>query len=200
MGIGRYGANASQVNNMKRVRKINWLGIVERHGNGLELLKQSGDCVLVERGYPRNLLFKCPDSCGEVITINLDPASGPAWKYYERNGVRTLYPSVALITGCESHFILWRDQILWCDGDRYRGDISVDKALIAAVRNQLRTTQSHFSEIASQLGELPWEVLWACRELVRAGYAKEPKFGYFFLNPKSPESHKTFIKTISEDD
>jgi len=164
---------------MSRVSKIKWLGIVERHGNGLELIKEAGDCVLVERGYPRSFLFKCPDGCGDVITINLDPASGPAWKFYVRNGLRTLYPSVALTTGCQSHFILWRDDILFCEGEGYRGNIAIDKALLATAYNGLQQTQLHFSELALQIGELPWEVLWACRELVRTGHAKEIRIGYF---------------------
>lgn len=164
---------------MNKVKKICWRGTVERHGEGLALIKESGDCALVERGYPRNLLFKCPDGCGEVLTINLDPSSGPAWKFYERNRLRTLYPSIALSTGCQSHFILWRDDILWCDGDRYSGHIDIDKNLLENTYNVLQPIPLHFSELASQIEELPWEVLWACRKLVRMGYAKEIKIGMF---------------------
>lgn len=167
---------------MNRVKTINWLGIVERHSNGLELIKKSGDCVLVQRGYPRNFIIMCPDGCEEVITTNLDPASGPAWNFYEKNGLRTLYPSIVLAAGCQSHFILWRDKILWCQGDRYHGNIAIDKSLLLAVKSCLQLKPLHFTELALQIGELPWEVLWACKELVKMGHAKEIRIGYFTLN------------------
>lgn len=169
---------------MSRTNKARWLGIVERHGEAVASLKQAGDCILVMRGYPRNLLLKCPDGCGEIITINLDPASGPSWKLYQSGGHNSLYPSVDLTSGCRSHFILWRDNFLWCDYSRNERQINVDEDLIVAVEHKLQNAALHFSEIAEQLGELPWEVLWGCRKLVRLGLASEKRIGYFSKTKK----------------
>jgi hypothetical protein len=164
---------------MSRAGNIKWLGVVSRHGEAVSSLKKSGDCLLVDRGYPRNLLFKCPDGCGEIITVNLDPASGPAWKYYCRDGLHTLYPSVVLTTGCKSHFILYRDKIMWCDYDRNPKKGLVDDGLLITVNGNLTKKPLHYAVLAEQLGELPWDIFWACRELVRMGHAQELQIGLF---------------------
>jgi hypothetical protein len=53
-----------------------------------------------------------PRGCGEVFPINLDPRAGPAWRLYSdpRRGV-SLYPSVWRESGCESHYVIWRNRI-----------------------------------------------------------------------------------------
>ena len=157
-------------------------GTVQSRGDASPLLEQPGDAVLVERGHPRWLVMKCPDGCGDEIPINLDSAAGPAWRLYRSPNLGlTLYPSVWRDTGCEAHFIVWRDNILllggWDDSDYET--FWEDKAfgrLREAVLNQLPAhALTHFSTIADELEELPWDVLKACRQLVKNGLAVEGK-------------------------
>jgi hypothetical protein len=67
-----------------------------------------GALVLVMPGNrPKSLKFLCPCGCGEIISVNLMPESGRAWRltYEPKLGV-SLWPSVWLEVGCGSHFIL----------------------------------------------------------------------------------------------
>ncbi|MEJ0011254.1 MAG: DUF6527 family protein [Bauldia sp.] len=158
---------------MKRASKIALKGSVERQAEAVRLVPQPGDVALVERGVLRSLVMRCPDGCGDVLTINLDIRSGKAWRLYRNpRGELTLYPSVWRDTGCEAHFILWRDKVLWGRGDE-RGAWS-DSELRQHVLEQLPPSGNqpiHFEEIAARLAEPPWEVLWECRSLVRSRLA-----------------------------
>jgi hypothetical protein len=158
---------------MNRAAKIALKGTVERQAEAVRLALQPGDVALVERGVPRALVMRCPDGCGDVLTINLDIRSGKAWRLYRNlSGELTLYPSVWRDTGCEAHFILWRDKILWGRGDE-RGAWN-DSELRQHILKHLPPSGSqplHFEEIAARLGEPPWEVLWECRSLVRSRLA-----------------------------
>lgn len=118
--------------------------------------------------------MKCPDGCGEELPINIDRKAGPAWRIYQspRLGL-TLYPSVWRDTGCGAHFIVWRNVILLLGGsddsdyDRFWEDQAFEK-LRDVVLERLPTSEMvHFADIADALGELPWDVLRACRELVK---------------------------------
>src|SRR6266480_1236250 len=75
------------------------------------LLRSPGDAALIERGRPRVLVIKCPSGCGEEVAINLDRQAGKAWRFYQRRGAITLFPSVWRDTGCECHFIVARNKI-----------------------------------------------------------------------------------------
>ena len=78
-----------------------------------DLLHEPGDAVLITRGEPRWLLLRCPSGCGEDIPINLDERAGKAWRLYRGPKAEvTLFPSVWRDTGCECHFVIWRDRIL----------------------------------------------------------------------------------------
>jgi hypothetical protein len=70
--------------------------------------------VTIVRGTPRAVVFHCPCGCGDVISINLDPAAGHAWRYRATEKGLTLLPSVWRTTGCESHFIIWNSAVWWC--------------------------------------------------------------------------------------
>ena len=72
------------------------------------------DVALVERGTVRAAVFQCPCGCGNVLVINLDPAAGPAWRHRVDGEQLTLMPSVWRDSGCDSHFVLWRNEIYWC--------------------------------------------------------------------------------------
>jgi hypothetical protein len=110
----------------------------------------------------------CPDGCGETLTINLDPRAGKAWRADGREGRLTLYPSVWRDQGCRSHFILWRDRIVWCDV--YDPVPWADDELVRKVRRELELSAGryvHFETIAAILNCIPWEALWACQRLQR---------------------------------
>jgi hypothetical protein len=89
----------------------------------------------------------------------------------------SLYPSVWREDGCQSHFILWRDHILWCG--RYEDDNEepvYDPDLEAAVIRSLSVSRYRSSlEIAAELGEIPWEVSRVLRRFTRDGRAEEGK-------------------------
>jgi hypothetical protein len=62
------------------VTTISLKGVAERQPEAAKLIAKAGDVALVERGVLRSLVICCPDGCGEVITVNLDSRSGPAWR------------------------------------------------------------------------------------------------------------------------
>lgn len=168
---------------MSRVNEVTPKGAAERQPAATKLLTKAGDVALVDRGLLRSVVIQCPDGCGDVITLNLDRRAGPAWQLYRRrDGTMTLYPSVWRDSGCGAHFIVWRDKILWCDRD----DEVVwhDHALRAQILDRLPPADMpplHFEELAAILRESPWDVLWECRAMARAGLAvssdKSRKFG-----------------------
>lgn len=135
-------------------------------------LSKPGIVVIVHRGVARSLVFKCPDNCGDTLTINLDRRTGPAWRFFQDRRGFSLYPSVWKDTGCESHFILWRSQVLWCDYDEPLADES-DVELERLVSGSLSAKLVSYADIADTLNEVPWNVLVACRRLVRIGGAEE---------------------------
>lgn len=158
-----------------KVNKLQFCGVVERYSNGVELLKQPGDCVIVERGVPRSVLIRCPDGCGDTISVNLDRRSGPAWRKYERKGKITLYPSVWKQDGCRAHFIVWNDEILWCGPyGATRGEL-ISEDWIASVLASLPTEAIDYRVLAERLDAVPWDVYWACEELVRRHQAANGK-------------------------
>lgn len=158
---------------MSRANRLRFQGTAERQAEAVKLLKDAGDVVLVERDVPRSLVIQCPDGCGEVITANLDPRAGKAWRLYRRpNGAMTVYPSIWRDTGCKAHFILWRDGIIWCDvwsdTDWDDGKLRTDILALLPAHNG---EPCHYEDLAEKLGETPWEVLWECRAMTRAGAA-----------------------------
>jgi hypothetical protein len=142
-------------------------------------LGSPGDAVLIERGMPRWLLLSCPCGCGEILSINLDSRAGPAWRLYrsEKAGA-SVFPSVWRDSGCGSHFIIWRDRILLFDREdedfqspARTGDIA---ALSVIVRERMPAAGFiSYVDIAERCGAVPWDILDACRYLVRAGIVRE---------------------------
>jgi hypothetical protein len=147
------------------------------------MLRVAGDAVLVERVRPRILVLVCPCGCGEELAINVDKQAGRAWRLYQRPGL-TMFPSVWRETGCESHFILWKDRIyLFSSAKDERGDeddaldelwsdeVTINRELVldALSPNALES----LSAIADRLDALPWEVLHVCRRLVADKVAVE---------------------------
>jgi hypothetical protein len=143
------------------------------------LLAAPGDVVLIERATPRWFVISCPCGCGVEHPINLDPRTGPAWRHYVNGpGHFTLYPSVWRESGCKSHYIIWRDRIYFLrsygSADADAPDEFESEELLGAVERELsKTGFTRFVDIADTLTEIPWDVLSACRELVRRGKAVE---------------------------
>ena len=141
------------------------------------LLKSAGDAVLISRD--RLLLLACPCGCGEHFPINLDERAGPAWRLYRgRSGALTLYPSVWRESGCCSHYIIWRNQILLFgeSDDDFDDSQSTDDVMPqreAVLEGLPAAGLISFFEIAEALGAVPWDVLRVCRQLVRSGLARE---------------------------
>jgi hypothetical protein len=164
---------------MIRKKNLRLRAIVSSRTEASNHLKSPGDAVLVNRGIPRLLLLMCPCGCGEQLPMNLDSRAGQAWRLYRgRNDSLTLYPSVWRESGCESHFIIWRDQILLFG----QSEEDFDDSLVAdetmptpeAVLAQIPASgMISFFDIAEAIDAVPWDVLRVCRKLVRSGRAKE---------------------------
>lgn len=154
---------------------INLRKVVGSRADADGLLQHAGDAVLIERGLPRWLLIRCPCGCGEDIPVNLDHRAGKAWRWYidDRRRV-SLFPSVWRDTGCESHFIVWRDRILLFGA--YASDfedetLAPDQVGLARRVFEVSPVEGGvtYLELADMLEEIPWDVLDACRFLVREG-------------------------------
>lgn len=156
----------------QRAQTLVFRGAVEYRHEADEQLRSPGEAVVVRRGVDRSLTMLCPDGCGEVLTINLDRRTGPAWRLYvEGQAVVSLFPSVWRNTGCCSHFIVWRSRIYWCDwGEELQ---SVDEEFELRVLACLGITLQPYSQIAAALDVVPWAVLSACRQLHRQGLVIE---------------------------
>lgn len=164
---------------MTRVHSIAPKGTSERYSEAVEKLHSPGDYVLVVRGQPRTIVMVCPDGCGENITINLDRRTGKAWRKYETEEKLTIYPSVWRDTGCRAHFIVWKDRIIWCGVGDSLG-VNLDETLVARVFSKLSAeSYTNFESIADDLKLIPWEALWACKELKRRNRCVEGDKGAY---------------------
>ncbi|CAN7724928.1 DUF6527 family protein [Variovorax sp. LjRoot290] len=154
-----------------RAKQVKFKGQVSHRHEANPALTEPGAAVLVFRGVARSLAMACPDGCGEQLTINLDPRSGPAWRFYEADeqGI-SVFPSVWRDTGCGSHFIVWRSKIFWCDWHEPLDESRED------VKQRTLSALSHefvpYLEIADALDIVPWAVLSACASLTRSGLAE----------------------------
>ncbi len=162
--------------------------IVNTRGDANDHLQVRGDAVLVQRDTPRWMIMACPCGCGEIIPINLDVRSGPAWELYDgKTDGLSVFPSIWRDTGCKSHFIVWYGRIWLFDGSGEVGPNipeAVLQPLFGDVQKMLSTEPVHFREIAKILGAVPWDVQYVCRQLVGAGYAEEGRDrqkGFFAL-------------------
>lgn len=166
-----------------RVNKISYKGTISNRGDSQELLFNSGDFVIVKRGVPRLLIFRCPCGCGDDLLINLDKRSGPAWRLYSKSKVYSLYPSYWRDTACGSHFIIWNSNIYWCY--RYnetQENWAVSKIIENRVLEALDEDEFiHYIDLADNTGLIPWECLQACKQLCEKGLCitNGIKFEYF---------------------
>jgi hypothetical protein len=175
---------------MIRELELRFLGSVSSRAVATPFLKAPGDAVLIERGRPRLLLLLCPCGCGENFPINLDPRAGPAWRIYQdtelgqkrvcstwrKRGTLSVYPSVWRESGCRSHYIIWNSKIILLGRgeEDFDASLQLTAPMVRAVYERLPITGLiQFTEVAEALDAVPWDVLTACRRLVRTGGARE---------------------------
>ncbi len=163
---------------MKNLR-INLKAELTSRAGADEHLQAPGDAVLIARDTPRWLLLKCPCGCGDQIPVNVDKRAGKAWRLYR--GVDrslTLFPSVWRDTGCMSHFVIWRNRILMFGLDRVSGEPPVEEIDIRSLANRVLEAWPtngliSYADVADSMGEIPWDVQEACRNLVRSKHLVE---------------------------
>lgn len=167
------------------------LATVARYAEAAGTVANPGDCAIVERaGVSWQLVMRCPDGCGEILSVNLDARSGPAWRLYKKRGAWSLFPSIDRTSGCLSHFILWNGRVLWCSGLE---DDEGGGGLIVIIAERILETlhngrSAHFVQIAEELDDVPWDVLAACRSLARQGILDEgtgKQRGIFHIKQRS---------------
>ncbi len=161
--------------------KLSLKSVVETRAEVGSNLNAAGDAILIFRHHPRWLLLKCPCSCNDVISLNLDQRAGQSWRIYNgKDDQLSLFPSIWRDSGCLSHFIIRNGHIVML-GERapltYRW--LSDTALLS-LANRVRqfwpqADWVQYVEVADLLGEMPWDVLDACRYLVRIGVLVEGK-------------------------
>ena len=154
----------------RRAARIEFRGATEHRHEADDLVAKPGEAALVHRGVDRSLVIACPDGCGEMLTINLDRRSGPAWRFYQDDAAISMYPSVWRTTGCKSHFIVWRLRIYWCDWHEELE--ATNEAFEQVVLGRLTSELQQYIDVADQLGAVPWAVLVACSRLSKRGLAR----------------------------
>lgn len=150
-----------------RANRIRERGTVSHRHEATPLLEHPGDFVFVYRGVMRSIVLSCPDGCGDTLTINLDGRTDKAWRFYRKRDHVSVFPSVWRDTGCGSHFIVWNQRIFWCDLPGSDRDVVVENAaeLRRKVLEKVTTQWQHYTDLAQQLDEVPWDVNWACSYL-----------------------------------
>lgn len=83
------------------------IAIVADQATAAQRLAPGVIVVIAAAQTPKMLRFLCPCGCGETITVNLMERVGKAWdmSFTPRRGL-SLWPSVSLDMGCQSHFII----------------------------------------------------------------------------------------------
>lgn len=118
------------------------------------LVELPGDVAVVMRGKPRWLVIRCPDGCGEILRVNLDAASGKAWRIYGSQQLITVFPSIWRDSGCRSHFIIWDGALYMSGAFRPPTSAAMDAAVLAAIDSGVHTATA----IAERLDESVWIV------------------------------------------
>jgi hypothetical protein len=156
---------------------VRLVGDAEYRDQAEATLDAPGDASMVFRARPRSIVMACPDGCGDTLVVNLDSRADKAWRFDMRGEGLTLFPSVWREGGCESHFIVWRGHILWCD--RFEeGNIEpvYNPEIEDAVLGALDETQPRSAvELADAINELVWDVNRAAGKLLRRGLSRSWK-------------------------
>lgn len=166
-------------------RMVRLVGDAEYRDQAEAILNAPGDTSMVFRSRPRSIVMACPDGCGETLVINLDSRADKAWRFDLRGEGLTLFPSVWREGGCESHFIVWRGHILWCDRfERGNREPPYNPEVEAAVLSAMDEVQPRNAvELADAIDELVWDVNRVGHRLVGQGLARSWKVngGWVFV-------------------
>lgn len=154
-------------------RLVRMVGDAEYRDQAEAALRAPGDASMVFRARPRSIVMACPDGCGETLVINLDSRADKAWLFNMRGEGLTLFPSVWREGGCESHFIVWRGHILWCDRfERGNREPPYNPEIEAAVFGAMDEVQPRSAvELADAIDELVWDVNRVANRLAARGLA-----------------------------
>ena len=158
---------------MNRAKKIDLRGTVAQNNDAVAKIASPGDCVIVHRSLARSVVMVCPDGCGSVLTINVDRRCGRAWDLYLRKEQLSIFPSYWRADGCLSHFIVWRNRILWCDSLDFFEPQNISSLNSSVLARLSVSSYISYQSIANEIDEIPWDVLWSCRSLVLEGLAEE---------------------------
>lgn len=158
---------------MSKAYRIRDRGSVSHRHEADALMERPGDFALVNRGVLRSFVLRCPDGCGDTLTINLDKRTDKAWRFYRKRNQISIFPSVWRDTGCGSHFIIWNHTIVWCGGGVRGRDVVVENEaeLINKILSLCTREWQHYTQLAERLDEVPWDVNWACSRLAQQGGA-----------------------------
>ncbi|MDP9632433.1 UNVERIFIED_ORG: hypothetical protein J2W85_004518 [Ensifer adhaerens] len=166
-------------------RMVRMIGDAEYRDQAEATLLAPGDTSMVFRSRPRSIVMACPDGCGETLVINLDSRADKAWRFDMRGEGLTLFPSVWREGGCESHFIVWRGHILWCDRfEEGNSEPAYNPEIEEAVLSAMDEVHPRNAvEIADAIDELVWDVNRAAGRLVERGLARSWKVnsGWVFV-------------------
>lgn len=100
---------------MRRYRRYKSVGYShmdvyrKQHDAAVAVSRDSSEIAIVFDGVAVKMaVFMCPSGCGEMLRINLNPASGrKAWRLRVDSDQKvTLSPSIDLDHGCRAHFYL----------------------------------------------------------------------------------------------
>jgi hypothetical protein len=155
---------------MARIQKIRFTGSYASRSAAATSLNSPGDTALIQKDVLRMLLMNCPCGCGDTLVMNLDSRAGSAWRLYRRKSLISLFPSYWRDTKCESHFILWKNCIFWCDWEDDSTWVDTNE-IEERVLHGLTDRFINYDVLAEKLQEVPWDVLQACHALVRKGHA-----------------------------
>jgi len=172
-------------------RMVRMLAPAEYRDQAEAALSAPGDAAMVVRARPRSVIMACPDGCGETLVINLDSRADKAWRLDMRGEGLTLFPSVWREGGCESHFIVWRGHILWCDRfERGNREPTYNPEIEAAVLGAMDEVQPRSAvELADAIDELVWDVNRVAGRLVGRGLARSIRIdgGWMFARIALPD-------------
>jgi hypothetical protein len=99
---------------------VEWLrparGLIIVEGDSLPARMPRRDLVLArDEGEDWCVGLKCPCRCGRTVELLLIEEAKPRWSLSASpSGRPTLYPSIWLDTGCQSHFLLIGGRVTWC--------------------------------------------------------------------------------------
>jgi hypothetical protein len=92
------------------------------HTEATEFLVHHDALCLIIKGREHILnaiKLRCPDSCGDIFTINLDRSVGKSWRCFIEGKKISVSPSIWRTEDCGAHFTLRNNNIYLYDKSRW---------------------------------------------------------------------------------